>query len=131
MDTGAAFSIIPGIIEQKYFPELPLQKSWSLLQSYIGENLKVLGEITVQVQYGEESKSFMPRVIEGRGPMLLGQNWLKQLQLDWKTIGNIVVKHYLFFSVDQLCVNYSEAFKDKLGSIHPLKGHPRWIQRQD
>ena len=131
VDTGAALSTIPGIIKQKYFPELSLQKSWLLLQTYTGENLKVLEEMRVQIQYGKQLKSLMLRVVEGRGPMLLGRARLKQLQLDWKTISTIAVEHNPLLSVDQLCATIVKYLRRKSALYTPLKGHSRSMERQD
>ena len=44
--------------------------------------IKILGEIDVEVHFNKQTKTFCLLVIHKDGPTLLGQDWLKQVQLD-------------------------------------------------
>ena len=51
LDTGAAYSIIPKDALEKLFPNARLEDVDLSLATYTGERLKVLGQLSVQVQY--------------------------------------------------------------------------------
>jgi len=82
--------------ERRYF-----RRSWSkakapfLLQThaklhtYTGEPLKILEEITIDVQYGKQSATLPLVVVQGSGPTLLGRDWLQKITLDWKGIHQV------------------------------------------
>ena len=61
MDTGAVISIIPEWMYQKYLTHLPVVKARGL-QSYSGDKLKLLGKLTVTVEYVTQ-KCELPLVI--------------------------------------------------------------------
>ena len=83
LDTGAAVSLIS---EQQYKSSLstvPLLESEVVLKTYTGENMRVLGELTVTAKYGSQCQDLPLVVIAGNGPPLLGRNWLQHFRLDW------------------------------------------------
>ncbi len=49
--------------------------------------------------------------MEGRGPLLLGRNWLKTIKLNWGTIKKVTN------DLDQVLHNHNEVFKDELGTM--------------
>ena len=66
------------------------------LKTYSEQKLLLLGELSVQVQYQGQSKRWTLVVISGEVPALLGRDWMKELQLDWKhiiTIASDGVEH--------------------------------------
>ena len=96
VDTGAALSIISGENKMRHFPDLPLQSS-TLLQTYTGESMKVLGEIQVKVQHDRQERDLV-------------LVWLEKLT----KIGVIAVER-LAMDIEQLCNRYSEVYQDELG----------------
>ncbi len=79
VNTGAAASIIVDQTRMAIFPDLPLESSTVLFRTYTNENMSVIGELrnlTVQSLV----------VVKGSGVSLLGRDWLRQIQLDWKAI---------------------------------------------
>ena len=60
-------------------------------------------------------------VVSGRGPSLLGRNWLSVIKLDWASIKAVRVSKS---ALDKLMEKYSEVFKDSNGTI--LK-HTAWL----
>ena len=52
----------------------------------------MLGEVQVDVSYREQRGKYTLYVVEGNNSCLLGQNWLKQIRLDWKRIASLVMK---------------------------------------
>ena len=87
LDTGAAVSIISEQTRRSTFPDTPLRKSTSVLRTYTGEPMTVVGEMEVQVNYGAQSHNLLLLVVAGKGPSLVGRDWLQHIQLNWKTIG--------------------------------------------
>lgn len=63
-----------------------VQPSTVKLQTYTGEEIGVVGSITVTAQ-GNGLETRLPLlVVEGNGPSLLPHDWLPRLHLDWKKI---------------------------------------------
>ena len=70
--------------------------------------------------YGSYRGTLTLYVVEGAGPPLLGQDWLKHIRLDWSAIRQVVVSSPLR-RVNQLVSKYSEVFRDGLGTMKHLK----------
>ena len=116
VDTGAAVSIISEETQKKLFPGATLEKSSIGLRTYTLEPMTILGQISVQVKYGEQGHSLPLTVVAGKGPSLLGRNWMYQIQLDWKTIG-LATLNNSEIQVQVLKKRYQEVFKDELGTM--------------
>lgn len=56
------------------------------LRTYSGEALKPLGRAQVPVVYGEQKLQLSVVVVPGKGPNLLGRDWLEKLRLDWPRV---------------------------------------------
>ena len=83
LDTGAAITIISEAKYKEHFSATKLRESSTILKTYSGERLKVVGEIEVKVEYeNQNAKS----VVVGDGPNLLGRNWLQLIRLNWHSI---------------------------------------------
>jgi hypothetical protein len=54
--------------------------------------MPVLGQMETTVCYRGSEKKLLLYVVAGNGPTLLGQNWLEQIKLYWKTIGQVNAK---------------------------------------
>ena len=54
-----------------------------------GESMKVVGELSVIVTYGNQSKEKTLQMVPGKGPTLLGREWLQNIKLDWKAIDTV------------------------------------------
>ena len=86
VDTGATLSVIS---EQTYktlsiTASAPrLEASIAQLKTYTGEEIKLVGQTTVDVSYKDQVKKLSLLVVAGKGPSLLGHDWLSRLQLDW------------------------------------------------
>ncbi len=90
IDTGAAVSIISETTRHSCFPKLKLKKySDIILKTYTDQPLKVMGELQVNVSYGDQRAQLPLIVVAGNGPNLMGRNWLKQIQLNWQSIATV------------------------------------------
>ena len=57
------------------------------------------------------------RVATGKGPTLLGRDWLEYLTLDWRHIHNVYSTLSHTVDLEFLLQNYSHVFKDELGAF--------------
>ena len=48
--------------------------------------MNVTGTLKVKVQYEDQVKKLALVVIAGKGPSLLGHNWLSHINLNWKKL---------------------------------------------
>ena len=101
LDTGAAVSLISEKTYRKMFPEMPFQESRTVLKTYSGEPLRVIGQRECRVKIAGQSTKLPLIVVAGEGPSLLGRNWLQVIRLDWKKINQVkqcqlsdVLQHY-------------------------------------
>ena len=72
IDTGAAVSIIPERVRQELFPYLKPQKTRVQLRTYTAEQMIVMGTISVQVKYKNQTRTLSLFVVKTDGPTLLG-----------------------------------------------------------
>ena len=89
VDTGATLSIISEQTYKTLFITVSaprLEASAAHLNTYTGEEIKILGQTTITVSYSNQEKKLGLLVVAGTGPSLLGHDWLSQLKLDWNQI---------------------------------------------
>ena len=86
---GAAVSLMSEKTYRKMFPEMPLQESRTVLKTYSGEPLRVIGQRECRVKISGQSAKLPLIVVTGEGPSLLGRNWLQVIRLDWKKINQV------------------------------------------
>jgi len=68
------------------------------------------------VEYQGQKKTIPLVVVAGRGPNLLGRNWLSEMRLDWKAINKVKSETALAAVLNK----YPDVFREELGT---LKGH--------
>lgn len=93
------------------------------LKTYTGEELEIVGERLVKVQYGEQVAKVPLIVVAGQGPSLFGRSWLKKVRPDWATIGRVGGS-----VVDEMLHEFAELFQPELGTI---KGVQAQLEVQD
>ena len=105
LDTGASLSVITHstyqeIKDSSYIE--PLQPTTVRLRTYTGETIRVLGQVPVKVRYGQTDYQLTVLVVEGKGPNLMGRDWLRKLKVTLEGIhsteqssvlGEILKKH--------------------------------------
>ena len=77
VDTGAAVSLISKKTLEAMFPAAPISKPSLALRTYTSEPIPVIGEVSVQVQHNGYTGTHQLVVVGGKGPTLLGRDWLK------------------------------------------------------
>ena len=117
LDTGASVSLIS---EQEYnqWHDAPtLQKSPVILRTYTGENLAILGTITVIATYNSQTNTLPLLVVKDEGPNLMGRDWLAKFRVDWQGIHQLQSSN----KVDDLLTKFQNIFKDELGQSRMSK----------
>ena len=115
IDTGASLSLISEETQKSLWPNKRLQPSTANLTTYSGESLSIKGCMVVKVCYGQQEAKLTLLVVHGKGPSLLGRDWLQSLQLNWQEI------HSLYScSLLEVLDKHAEIFKEGLGT---LKGY--------
>ena len=115
LDTGASVTIVSDKTWREELGGGAQSKSVVRLKTYTGQNLKVLGEKNVRVEYGDQVKTLPLYVVEGDGPSLFGRNWLGDIQLDWGSIKKLRAP------LDELLEEYEEVFRPELGTLKGIK----------
>ena len=115
VDTGASMFIISDETYHRLWPsgQKPiLQPSSVKLRTYTGEELKVQGDISVTVEYGDQKETLSLLVVAGTGPSLLGRDWLLKVRLDWQNLNRLQAAPptRLQVTLDR----HAAVFKDKL-----------------
>ena len=82
LDTGAAVSIISEATRKELFPNEKFHVSNIILKTYTEEPIRLMGNLHVRVQYGDQVAKLALVVVAGEGPSLFGRNWLKYLRLN-------------------------------------------------
>ena len=82
IDTRAAVAIIPERVRHELFPYLKPQKTRVQLCTYTAEQMTVMGTISVQVKYKNQTRTLSLYLVNTDGPTLLGRDWMRQLKLD-------------------------------------------------
>ena len=118
VDTGAAVSLMSSSRYHSLYPDLPLQKSKLILTTYTGEQLKLVGEQQVEVNYGSQRKNLTLHVVEGSGPSLLGRDRLRVVKLDWCKIATLDDSRA---KVDALLTRFSGVFQEGLSTMNTFK----------
>ena len=115
LDTGASLTVISETLWKEKFPTSTLEPSNIRLKTYTGEELKVLGQATVAIKYGEQNCNLPVQIVKGNGPALFGRNWLKDIKLNWGTIKKVT------YDLDDVLTRHKEVFKDELGTMKDVK----------
>ncbi|CAB4010092.1 Retrovirus-related Pol poly from transposon [Paramuricea clavata] len=129
LDTGSAVSILPYDMFLERFRDKELEKTTTVLKTYTGELIVPVGCLTVQVEYIDQSCLLPFHVVQTKGPVLMGRDWLHKLRLNWKTIKFLKSSDRSHRNPDtatqeklkNLLDTYAEVFEDKLGTFKSAK----------
>ena len=117
VDTGAALSVISkSTYDQLWSDESapPLKPAAAKLKTYTGEQIRVVGAITVEVEHNHQQKRLGLLVVAGNGPSLLGRDWLSKITLNcWSRLHVASASP----SLQEVLKQHSAVFKDELGTV--------------
>ena len=86
LDTGCALSLAPLGFIKEVCPDVALKPTNVVLSTYNGETLHPLGEAFVNVEYSVSQYSLLLLILREGSCALFGQNWLMDVNLDWKNL---------------------------------------------
>ena len=120
--TGAAVSLISQTTQEDLFPSTRLDKSSLILRTYTDETIPVQGQMEVEVRYGGYTGHHKLYVVRGKGPPLLGRNWLQHICLDWVSVHLMSAKSSSQ-AVEEMTRKYPEVFQGGLGTMKHVRAH--------
>ena len=118
IDSGATKTVISEVTYDAIRDTVDLTKSNSVLSTYTGEKIPVLGKVTLHVGYGGQDYKLLALVVKGAGQNLLGRDWRRVIKMNWKTRFKGKEDHPELSQVLEL---YNEVFKDELGTLKGTK----------
>lgn len=77
--------------------------------------------MAVEVKYNDYRGRHTLYVVEGKGPALMGRDWLSQIRLDWASIR--VISSDSKPDIDKLINKYSEVFQPGLETMEGVRAH--------
>ena len=121
IDTGAATSIISKEMYDDLFPDLELNNPSINLRTYTGELIPLAGEVRAKVEYEKQVKTLSLVVIQGKGPALLGRDWLRSLKLNWPDIAVNQIALTTQERLEKILKIYGGIFREELGEMKNVK----------
>ena len=118
LDTGASFSIINETTYSSFtnaFP--PLSPSTVILTTYTGEKITSLGMVDVEVSYQRQNVTLPLLIVPGKGPNLMGRNWLEHIKLNWSELHNV---NCPLFSLGNVLKTHDAVFRSELGKLQGI-----------
>lgn len=117
LDTGAAVSIISKAAYSKHWPNKPLERCQTRLNTYSGERINVCGSMNVDVRCEGQSHKVPLIVVDSKGPNLFGRDWLRVFKLNWKCISNVMQES----SLQEVLGKYGQVFEEGLRTLVNFK----------
>ena len=122
IDTGASTTVV----NEKSFHNLAHWESAlklnvvnTVLCTYTGEFVTVVGECRLAVEYNGFKGSSPAVVISGEGPCLMGRNWLQHISLNWSEIFHLAT---MYTNLNEMLETHSSIFQEGLGKVEGVKG---------
>ena len=116
MDTGASVSVISKATYQMISSRTgieKLQESTVKLKTYTGEPIPVLGTVSVKVSYNNCELELFVQVVDGKGPDLMGRDWLTQFKVALRPVNSLESLPPL----KEVLEKHAEVFNDQLGCL--------------
>ena len=114
IDSEANVSLISWKLKDKLFSSVLLTRSSLMLCTYTSETIPVLVKMNVEVWYGAYIGQHTLQFVEGDGPPLLRQDWLKHIHHNWASIHALSAHSNSTpatpLAIEQLLRKFSEVF---------------------
>ena len=126
LDTGAAVSVMSEQQWKATFAESkPLNPyKGKPLHGYSGHEVQVIGQVEVDVEYGNQRKKLPLLIVAGQQrPPLFGRDWLHNIRLDWMKLHQI----RMGLSTD-IANRFPAVFQKSVGTIRGYKADIRLKQ---
>ncbi|CAK1589460.1 unnamed protein product [Parnassius mnemosyne] len=113
-DTGSAVSCISYELYKQQFSNLKLNMCPLLLRYYTGEQVKPVGVIRPLVKYKDKEKHLDLYVIQNGKSILLGRQWLAELNIQLPPFGSLNCLSNDVFNLNDFSSRYCKVFADGL-----------------
>lgn len=139
LDSGAGLCVISEEFYRQKLNKWPLEKSGLQLQLYSGDKMQVAGVVFLPLTYSEKTKQILFAVVNGRGPPLLGKNFMKAFNMQLTVVNNVAVhgheaelarilqKHENLFSNELGCYAYGKINLQLTPDAQPTFKKPRQV----
>uniref|UniRef100_A0A452HWT6 CCHC-type domain-containing protein n=1 Tax=Gopherus agassizii TaxID=38772 RepID=A0A452HWT6_9SAUR len=114
LDTGAAVSLVSETVYKEKLQHLPLKATKTVLKTYTGEAVPMLGTIDVKVELNGQAAKLPLFVVRGNYPALMGRSWLGKIQLNWAEVHRMTKEET---SLTPILRKHAAVFGDDLGSM--------------
>ena len=126
IDTGAAVSVISEMTYNRLWSAAkrpPLQQTSVQLRTYSGEKLPVCGQVQVLVSCRGQEARLSLVVVSGKGPTLMGRDWLKNLDVLWQRSVDVhqVSSSSVSSNLNAVLDRHVDLFKEELGLVKGVK----------
>ena len=126
IDTGAAVSVISEMTYNRRWSAAkrpPLQHTSVQLRTYSGEKLPVCGQVQVLVSCRGQEARLSLVVVSGKGPTLMGRDWLKNLDVLWQRSVDVhqVSSSSVSSGLNAVLDRHVNLFKEELGLVKGVK----------
>ena len=126
IDTGAAVSVISKMTYNRLWSAAkrpPLQHTSVQLRTYSGEKLPVCGQVQVLVSCRGLEVRLSLVVVSGKGPTLMGRDWLKNLDVLWQRSVDVhqVSSSSVSSGLNAVLDRHVDLFKEELGLVKGVK----------
>jgi hypothetical protein len=103
----------------KFLKTYTLKDTNIRLKTYSGKQIRPLGIVQVKVDLDGQSENLDLVVVKQERPTLMGRNWLKFLQLNWKEIKSVRLSKV---SVQEVLEKHKTVFEPGIGKLVDIKG---------
>ncbi|CAM4553725.1 unnamed protein product [Caretta caretta] len=114
LDTGAAISLLSEIVYKEKLQHLPLKATKTVLKTYTGEAVPMLGTTDVKVELNGQAAKLPLFVVRGNYPALMGRSWLRKIQLMWAEMHRMTKEET---SLPAILRKHAAVFGEDLGSM--------------
>lgn len=125
LDTGSALSIISYKDYKNKFAKMKLKHTPVTLKTYTGEKVSPLGKLKVKVKYEKTKRVLDLYVVQNDNVPLFGREWLRSIQLNWKSIKVMEMSSESTEPTPgrlrNLLDRYSPVFQDGIGTLAQIK----------
>ena len=122
IDTGATLSVMTYDTYSNTWngdQAPPIKPTTANLRTYTGEAIKVVGAIDVDVEYEGQQAKLNLVIVDGKGPSLLGRDWLHHIRLDWAQFHKVDAEQSV--QLEQILSKHAALFEPGLGKIAGTK----------
>ncbi|XP_050780944.1 uncharacterized protein K02A2.6-like [Gopherus flavomarginatus] len=114
LDTSTALSLVLETVYKEKLQHLPLKATKTVLKTYTGEAVPMLGTTDVKVELNGQAAKLPLFVVRGNYPALMGRSWLRKIQLNWAEVHQVTKEET---GLTTILRKHAAVFGEDLGSM--------------